>query len=532
MKTSSGRGVTAGATAAAILLAMLVVPPPANGQEEPVVTSAVQVTDNEDPARAHSSPQLAINPTNGELVIVETEMRTRKTCDVHLSVDDGRSWFDGGNPMVEPFTDCAGDPISTLMFSVAFDPNGVLYLAFTAHDPRFNASGLGDQPRHVFLARSTDSGRSFETKTVYEAPEDGDPEDPRRTNRRPMIAIDPVDSARVYISWQQSGGGEAPDKAFIAASDDGGLTFAEPVDLAGEEGGYQARPAVDGDGVVHAVIPSRGYADPRPEEPLVRPLSYRRSTDHGQTWSEPTVVDQGNAGFTFARKWLLAADPTSSALYVVWYGNEDPRATRPEDDREIFLRVSQDGGDTWSDRQMVNDDGNLEQVQHHDPGMSIAPNGRLDLAWLDFRNSPMPEADAESAPFNSGGFQDVYYASSTDRGETLSSNVRITDRSIDRRIGVWSNNVHSHAPVGIASTDDSVYFTWQDTRNGDEINQSEDVYFAALKLQGPVNPGSGDADVPGWALVVVGTVLGMGVAMVAALAVSRRSRTTPPAQTA
>jgi hypothetical protein len=42
---------------------------------------------------------------------------------------------------------------------------------------------------------------------------------------------------------------------------------------------------------------------------------------------------------------LLAADPNSSALYTIWYGNPDPQAQRPEpgepstdefDDNEIM----------------------------------------------------------------------------------------------------------------------------------------------------------------------------------------------------
>ncbi|MBW3627588.1 MAG: hypothetical protein KY412_08275, partial [Actinobacteria bacterium] len=66
-------------------MAALTVPAGAQGSDQPVVTPAVQVTDNPDPVRAHSSPQIAVNPTNDELVIVETNVYEDFGVNVHLS---------------------------------------------------------------------------------------------------------------------------------------------------------------------------------------------------------------------------------------------------------------------------------------------------------------------------------------------------------------------------------------------------------------------------------------------------------------
>jgi hypothetical protein len=120
-----------------------------------------------------------------------------------------------------------------------------------------------------------------------------------------------------------------------------------------------------------------------------------------------------------------------------------------------MARVSLDSGATWSEPRFVNDEVEVPNIQHYDPGIAIAPNGRVDVAWYDFRNSPVPEASAEGG--NDGGSQDVHYGFSTDEGSSWSQNVRVSDRIIDRTIGVWSNNAHSHTNVGIASTDDTVY---------------------------------------------------------------------------
>ena len=132
-----------------------------------------------------------------------------------------------------------------------------------------------------------------------------------------------------------------------------------------------------------------------------------------------------------------------------------------------------------------------------------------------------------AAPFNYSGFTDVYYASSTDGGRTFSPNIRISDRMSDRRIGMWSNNVHSHYNVGIASSNDAVYFAWQDSRNGNAENNSEDIYFASYLLSPSEVSVEDGSDVPGWVLLGAGVALGMGAAMVVAFLLARRTRPAP-----
>lgn len=518
-----------GLVLAALLLAT---PARAESQAGSVVTAAAQVTNNPDPTRAHSSPQIVRNPKSGELVIAETNVYKGFGINIQVSVDQGRSWFRGGEPMVQPFTWNSDLAINGPYFTMAFDQEGVLYVAFSATDPKFVSLNRSERPRPVFLARSTDGGRSFNTGFVYRV---GEGDLKAVNNRRAMLALDPKDASKIYVGWLQTSTGEK-SRAMIAGSSDGGRTFNPPVDLAQEEpqGGYQPRPAVGPDGAVHAIYPGAGFTRqappgaPAPEMPI-RPLFYRRSTDGARTWSPPVQIDPGNAGFFHGRKQVLSADPRSGTLYAVWYGNVKTRPG-PQDDTEIFLRASRDGGRTWGDRVTVNDDALSPNVQHYDPGVAVAPDGRVDIAWYDFRNSPVPETIPANfaAPFNNGGFQDVYYAYSTDGGRTFSPNVRISDRLIDRRIGVWSNNIHSHYNVGITSSDDAVYFAWQDSRNGNSLTHSEDVYFASLlRKPGEVAGGDSGSDVPSWVLFGASGAVGMGVAMLVVLLFTRRARTAP-----
>jgi hypothetical protein len=105
---------------------------------------------------------MARNPKNGELVVVEGDIRGSRKCTVHISADDGRSWFEGGNPLTPPDTDCSfhadWGPYATLVF----DKDGVLDMAIEASDPAVFSNTRNDAPRDIYLARSTDSGRTFQ----------------------------------------------------------------------------------------------------------------------------------------------------------------------------------------------------------------------------------------------------------------------------------------------------------------------------------------------------------------------------------
>ncbi len=499
--------------------------------DEPVVTGAVQVTNNPDQTRAHSTPQLARNPVTGELVIAEAEIRTKRTCDIHISVDDGRTWFDGGSPMTKPYTDCSLQATNGPYITLQFVPDGTLFASFFGSDPKYIPQlNRNDIPRHIFVARSGDSGRTWTTTMAYEGKEN----DPGiGGSRRAQLSVDNANPLNVYVGWQKGGfsvpapGG--PRKSMLSVSHDGGRTFGPPLEMSDGRGGGQPRTAVDSKGVVHAIFAADAFGAPTVDPPP-RPILYRRSVDQGRTWSAAQEIDPGNAGFSFNRRQLIAIDPKTDALYVTWHGNTNPKAKRPPvgdpstpafDDREILFRASTDGGTTWGASKAVNDDAPKPNIQHYDPGISVAPNGRLDLAWYDFRNSPTPENEGPGG--NAGGMNDVYAASSYDGGATFTKNVRVTDRIIDRTIGVWSNNSHSQTSVAIISSDTTTYVAWQDSRNGNAVNNIEDIYFAAIQHGPPVEKrtATGD-DVPGWVVVGAAAAVGMGLTTLLALSVSRR----------
>lgn len=491
--------------------------------DDQVVTSAVQVTDNPAPLRAHSSPRIARNPENGELALVEADVRGDLECNVHLSIDDGRSWFRGGDIMTTPDPVCAPGAEYGPLASIAYGSDGVLYVAYIA-GPELGL-GRDNTPRSVYLARSNDGGRTFAKSVVYDAP-DGNKD--LALNKGVTLAVDPSESDRVYVGWRQGVFRDAKEKlkSSVAASTDGGKTFGAPVDLTDERGGDYAVVTVDGEGVVHAIYNAREYPpgdNPNGQDGPVRPIRYSRSTDNGKTFSPAKDIDPG--GQVAPRPGVIVADPNSQAIYMAWHGNEEEMNAGDDfmGDYETFFRASLDGGETWGERKVLNDDRQPAKVGQFHPNISVAPNGRVDVAWYDGRlspNEPAPAGEDET------GFQDVFYTSSSDKGKTFGPNVRVTDRSIDRSIGVYSNEIDSKTNVGIASTDDAVYFAWQDSRNANRDLQPEDIYTAVLALDpATLAVSSSSTDFPRWWALAAFLLLGLGLGTAISSLLSRRART-------
>ena len=145
--------------------------------------------------------------------------------------------------MTKPFSDCGFYAEYGPLATATFAGDGTLYVAFVASD--FLNRVRNSTPRHVFLARSSDSGRTFTTSRVFDAP-DGNQD--RGLNKGPMLAVDPGNPQRVYVGWRQ--GVFAADakeklKSNVAASLDGGRTFGAPVDLTDDRGADFPALAVD-----------------------------------------------------------------------------------------------------------------------------------------------------------------------------------------------------------------------------------------------------------------------------------------------
>jgi hypothetical protein len=422
----------------------------------------------------------------------------------------------------------------------------------------------GDDNGSVLVGRSSDFGETWATTVVRDNRAFSNPKErdrpisglavDRRTGKDDVVAV----------SWRWDPIGlESPNAApiapMISVSTDGARTFSPGVDLAAlafsqpglradalkpvpttapsspttsaepttttlppagsraaqpnqvaNFGGSNPSVAIDAKGTIYAAWVSTS-ANISPAPFFAHFLS--KSTDKGKTWTvtqiSPFTANNTNGYNALHLVWTPAGGPDGS-LHFVYEGSDRPKVANFT---QVLYRRSSDGGKTWSDAKVLNDTDPAKMTYSGDPNISVAPNGRIDATWWDTRNDPGIAAN------------DVYYSSSSDAGITWSANVRVTDRLIDRKIGVYANNYDVAGPPGLASTDAYAIFGWDDTRNGDAVLNTQDIFIGSVQYKAI---GTTVSPAVKYALAAVLGVLVVGVVLFVAALVTRRRDDDPP----
>ena len=491
------------------------------------VDAAVQVTGEPSPYRAFASPALAVDPRRPAVLAIATADTRSSQCAVHVSSNGGLNWTAVSGPQVPEWPNCVRNTQGPIA-AVAFGRDSTLYYAFVGWKPT-------DWHSRIFLARSTDLGRTWQT-TMLPGLEPHEDRGDAGSNALPAIKVDPTRPNRVYVAWSQNYGlwnlepqlpagktqADFPRRAMLAVSDDGGRTFSQPLDLGGgiKTSHTQPQLVVGKDGAVYAFFGEWRGAHFSPTQPAQDVHIFQAtSTDGGKTFAQKTIhTTPGGDNYDFLITPVPAVDPSTGDLYLAW---EDAGRRQPA---VLFMR-STDRGNSWSDPLKLNDVENRRRwdFSEMNPWLTVSPSGRLDAAWYDWRDDTAFAPAAGSARATNA-LQNVYYSSSTDGGRTWTPDVRVTDRSIDRRVSdVWATGVHG--PVGLASTDEAVYVAWDDTRNATADSKAQDIYATRLRLDGRI-PGvsttTGGSGTSGLVWAILGVSLGLAAAG-AALLVARRT---------
>ena len=528
------------------------------------VTKPVHATKQDlAPGRMYSSPAFAIDPEDPLRVVAGfADLGTRR-CGLLRSTDGATTWtLAEAAPGTSSYPFCSQSQGGVIQAPVAFGREGTLYMALGGWDDQDGARPGGA----ILLARSDNLGDSWETVEAYSARgKTGDAAE----NVRPVhtLAVDTESGSEdiVYITFNVSKPGftapnQEPSRPMVAVSRDGGRTFAAPTDLAGNffepqalrdqalsavttttaapnasttttttpaAGSRAATPnqaanfagssgrnhihvRVDGKGTAYVLWLS-GTANVSPSPPSAQMLS--KSTDGGQTWTTTMA-----SPFNYDNASPRAAVTREGVIHMVYGRNPTPDVSGGG---EIYHRSSSDGGATWTEPKVITDDPPAGMFGQYFPNISIAANGRVDVVWWDTRDDVGIRSN------------DVYYSYSTDDGKTWSKNRRITDRSVDRRYGVWGINYDINSPPGVGSTEEYAIFGWDDTRNTDVTRPeyatgfgagTQDIFTAAVQFEAVGGGTSATAKVLLAAtagLVVVGLVLLL-------VAMSARRKSGPP----
>ena len=538
-------------------LALLAAGGAASAATAPTLTTPVQVTKEDlNPGRTYSSPNFAVDPANSQIIVgAFAELRTRR-CNLIRSTDGGDTWklLSSASPSPASYPNCNSNPRGTFQAQPAFGRDGALYMALDGWDTQ--DGGVGGNPS-IIVSKSTNLGDSWEPVVARDnrgkvgEQQEGD---------RPVtgIAVDAKTGKSDYVyvgaSRRQpgfTGANALPNQPIVLVSSDGGKTFGDPINLAESAfndagarqkafaatttvpgsttttapagsrfatpdqqsnfGGFGPSMAVDDEGNVYAAWPTTYTNALNPKPPGALLLS--KSTDHGKTWTTTQITPYDFRVGSFVTIVWGAEGGAQGTLHVVSDGNEDPTNTALTN---IYYYRSTDGGKTWTDRKNVTDDDPKQAFPQVFPNVAVAPNGRVDIAFFDTRNDPGTRSN------------DVYYTYSTDNGTTWSKNIRITDQSIDRKIGVFANNADVNAPPGLAATSAFTVVGWDDTRNGDPVGQAQDIYTSSVQYK---QVGGGTSKGAKLALAGVIGLLIVGLALLVVAMLTRSGGSRPPGGT-
>lgn len=497
--------------------------------QAPVVEPARQVTADATPDRLYQSPDIAVHPDDPDTVVIATGDARKGGCGIYVSRDAGLTFAPSGKSFMPADLPFCFQLNFGPAIEMAFDADGQLYIATAGSSP---ATGHPLGPVDALTIRTADLGATSEVFTVEKGREvpyttaSGAQQMGTSSLGNNTIAIDTEDPRRIYrgfryrtrgVNGQSSGQADRPR---LAVSEDGGRTWGksiDPLDQFGADvyGGDLPMLATGPGGVVYGFTRERLRPAAAGQPPNVKQKVFMtKSTDGGRTWVSTVAFDDarglGDPG--------VAVDPRNGNVYVVFESGVDNGT------EHAFFMASSDGGATWSRPLNIVDSRGAAHNQSV-PGISVAPDGRLDVAWYDFRNDPF---------FTPGGpvtqrWLDVYGASSTDEGRTWSTNYRVTDRSIDSKFGATFDNEDVRGPLGIASTEQFAFVTWADSRAGAAPEfDVEDVYFTRVRFGPTATASESGLDLASAFFGAGATLVIAGLAFLLAMRSARRRTGSAP----
>jgi hypothetical protein len=295
----------------------------------------------------------------------------------------------------------------------------------------------------------------------------------------PWVAVNPADASNIVAVWQQDRWSNGGARGLLtAASHDGGASWTHSFahfsscsgGTAANGGNYEraSDPWVtfSPNGDVYQISLSVNLFNNFATAILVS-----KSTDGGDTWSEPTTLIRDTDPFKFNDKESITADPTNSNFaYAVWDRTRFPSEMHNLNALHAFsfrgdtmFSRTTDGGQTWEPaRAIFAPRENKFAIGNQ---IVVLPNGTLVDLFTLFQGS------GTNSP---GVFQALIR--STDRGVTWSDPIVI---SRAKHVGAFDPDTGrpiraegSVADVAVDPSNGNLYAAWQDerfTKNVDEI---------------------------------------------------------------
>ena len=268
-----------------------------------------------------------------------------------------------------------------------------------------------------------------------------------------------VGSGNIYAFWTSYYSSCPP--GFFTRSTNGGNSFEDCTEINGDP--YWGTMAVGNDGELY-ISGSASY-----NGIVISTSTNAQIPGSTISWNFPVEVDMD--GYITADSPINPAGLLGQANIDVDHSNGPGRGNvyvlasvariSNSDPGDVMFAKSTDGGLTWGYPIKINDDPGVTNTQWL-ATMSVAPNGRIDVAWLDTRDAP-PGSDLSA----------LYYSYSNDQGDTWSVNEKLSD-SFDPHVG-YPQQQKMGDYIDIISDSIGAHLAWANTLNGEE-----DVYYSRI----------------------------------------------------
>ncbi len=415
----------------------------------PLVGPNVDIAGETGVDRQRVEPTIAVDPLNPNIIVAGAQdlsfMRAEhRWHGYYRSTDGGVTWSvsllpgfpgdDSAQGRASPLSgsNATSDPVLT------FDADGNVY--YTGLVFNISSTGLLGPPL-VFVGKYVNNGADYSGTTLITTIRHAD---------KPWIAADTSrgpHSGSVYLGLDGSINGRFT--LLFTRSTDGGRTFSDPV-LPSQADGFFAGLAVDPTGKIYVSSRGPGFS---PKHILVS-----KSTDGGVSFQAPVVVAQitplpkpslpGNSFRVFTVP-QIAAD--RRGVFVVWDSFADDQAN-------ILLAGSTDGGQTWAVPVMVNEP---SPGQHFFPALAVS-GGIVSVAWYDSRLGQLSNGTITGL--------NVFYSESRDAGASFSTNIRVSSHSFNPNLVKRADTPGANSPflgdyISMAASAAAVHPIWTDNRN-------------------------------------------------------------------
>lgn len=348
-------------------------------------------------------PYLAAHPDNPKHLVTAWMGYAQGTVAIKTKVSQngGQTW---SNTLVLPHafpTYKSADP------SIVFDRNGNVYISYV--DYRQNPDSGG-----IYMVKSSDGGLHFSAPVkVIDAYADGT----KKPIDRPWLTINPAND-ELYITSKPPSWVSAPNRAYFTRSSNEGQSWSpwKYADTTGYLIGNSIKEpmtvtAAGTDGKLHMMIPSWVIS-----QNILPGFIHAVSSNGGAsfTYNNGYYFNKGSGGDTLSKLgYRLFANPVNPMnlvmLHVAFLNNE----------ADIFMVETTDGGYNWSTPLKVNDDPVGNGVVQDLVWGAFNERGDLAVTWRDRRNG------------SGSGYQsasDIYAAVRKNGQSSFGKNILISDK--------------------------------------------------------------------------------------------------------